>query len=385
MVNAVPKAGQTRRVRGEIGAEAVAQSSGDGSNGQGHRVRGGIGADALARSGRSRGNGQGHRVRGVIGAEALARSGRGSSDHVVDGLDRFHDLVGLLLLSALVRQPGGGQELSDPVHGPVVGEAAKDIAEILEGRRTDEVTVDDEGVQNREASRAIVGACKQEVSSTDGGAALLALDVRVGQRDPGIIEKQDQGGPLIDGIADRLAQRALGCGAAGEIADDPMDAVDERTAVAMPAAPEFVEVYALRTRVGLDRVDVAQYRHDHCGARVAGFEGLDEAAAAMVHAARAAWPVGPRKEGREPGIPVGLNHLSAEVGQDGLRPGALPVWRVLAEADLAAVAEEGPDVAALDPADMATITHRQARVVDADRVAVASVPPCSHLARSCQP
>src|SRR5689334_16960260 len=98
------------------------------------------------------------RVRGGSRADALALSG-GGNDYVVDGVGNS---VGWLLLSALVRQPGGGQELADPGHGPVVGETAKDVAEVLEGRRADEVAVDDEGVQDREAPRAVVGACKQE-------------------------------------------------------------------------------------------------------------------------------------------------------------------------------------------------------------------------------
>jgi hypothetical protein len=99
------------------------------------------------------------RVRGGSRADALARSG-GGSDHVVDGLGSS---VGWLLLSALVHQPGRGQELADPGHGPVVGEAAKDVPEVLEGRRADEIAVDDQGVQDREAPRAVVGACKQEI------------------------------------------------------------------------------------------------------------------------------------------------------------------------------------------------------------------------------
>jgi len=79
---------------------------------------------------------------------ALARSGSGS-DGVVDGRDdRGHVADGVsgsvssLLLSALIRQPGGRQgrqQLADPGLGPVGGGAAKDVAEILEERSTDEV------------------------------------------------------------------------------------------------------------------------------------------------------------------------------------------------------------------------------------------------------
>src|SRR5882672_5078516 len=117
--------------------------------------------------------------------DALARSGS-SSDDVVDGghgraqvVDGLSGSVSLLLLSALVRQPGGRQELADPGRGPVVGEVAKDVAEILEGRSADEVAVDDQGVQDREAARRVVGACKQEIPAADGRTALLSLDVGV--------------------------------------------------------------------------------------------------------------------------------------------------------------------------------------------------------------
>src|SRR3954468_3970609 len=101
-------------------------------------------------------------------AVAVARSGRGGNDSVVDGVGGS---VGLLLLSALVREPGGGQELADPGHGPVLGEVAEGVAEVLEGRRADEIAVDDQGMQDGEAARGVVGACKQPVSATDGGAA----------------------------------------------------------------------------------------------------------------------------------------------------------------------------------------------------------------------
>ena len=96
------------------------------------------------------------------------------------------------MLTALVREPGGGQQLADPGHGPVVSEPAKGVAEVLEGRCANEVAVHDEGVQDREAPCAAVGAGEQEVVSTDGRAALLALDMGVGQRDPRIIDEDDR-------------------------------------------------------------------------------------------------------------------------------------------------------------------------------------------------
>ena len=86
---------------------------------------------------------RGRRERGGRIAVATARSGRSGDDGVVDGI---HSSVGWLLLSALVREPGGGQELADPGHGPVGGEVPEDVAEVLEGRRTDEIAVDDQGV-----------------------------------------------------------------------------------------------------------------------------------------------------------------------------------------------------------------------------------------------
>jgi hypothetical protein len=109
---------------------------------------------------------------------ALARSGGGgkivagdySRGHVDDGLG---GAVSLLSLSALVRQPGGRTELADPGRGPVISEAAKDVAEILEGRSADEVAVEDQGVQDREAARGVVGACEQKIPSADGESPFI--------------------------------------------------------------------------------------------------------------------------------------------------------------------------------------------------------------------
>ena len=122
-----------------------------------------------------------------------ARSG-GGGDQVGDRGDRAGDdlgsSVGWLLLSALVGQPGSRQELAEPGLGPAVGEPAKDVAEVLEGRCADEVAVDDEGVQHREPASAVVGAREQEIATADGGPALLTLDMGVGQRDAGILKKR---------------------------------------------------------------------------------------------------------------------------------------------------------------------------------------------------
>jgi len=169
------------------------------------------------------------------------------------------------LLSALVGQPGSGQELVEPGLGPIVGESAKDVAEVLEGRCADQIAVDDEGVQHREPAGAVVGTCEQEIAAADGGPVLLALDMGVGQRDPRIFEEDDERRPLVDGVRDRLAQRALGCDPAGQVADDVMEAVDEGAAVALPAAQELVEVDAIGARLGLDRVEVAHDGDDHGG------------------------------------------------------------------------------------------------------------------------
>ena len=107
---------------------------------------------------------RGRPERGDLAAVATARSGRGVDDSVVNGVGGS---VGWLLLSALVREPGGGQELPNPGHGPVVGQVPEDVAEVLEGRCADEVTVDDQGVQDREAPGGVVGAGEQPVPAAD--------------------------------------------------------------------------------------------------------------------------------------------------------------------------------------------------------------------------
>lgn len=233
---------------------------------------------------------QGRRVRGGSEAEALAGSGSGRSgrDHVGDGTDRGGSSVGWRLLAALVRDPGRRQELADPGHGPVVGESPKGVAEVLEGRCADEVAVHDEGVQDREAPRASVGAGEQEVVSTDGRAALLALDMGVGQRDPRIVEEHDQGRPLVDGVRDGVAQGALGRGAAGQVGDEPMEAIDDRSAVALPAAQEFVAVHAFGARLGLDRVELTHRGHHHRCAGVSSIERFERIVGALRLAATGA-------------------------------------------------------------------------------------------------
>src|SRR5436190_1286061 len=142
-------------------------------------------------------------------ADRLAGSGSGGEVRRDGGASS----VGWLLLSALIGQPGSGQELAEPGLGPAVGESTKDVAEVLEGRRANQIAVDDESMQNREPAGTVVGAGKQEIPAPDGGTALLALDMGVGQRDPRIVEEDDEGRPLVDGVRDGLAQRTLGRGA----------------------------------------------------------------------------------------------------------------------------------------------------------------------------
>src|SRR5436190_8851675 len=309
--------------------------------------------------------------RGRSGSCADRLAGSGSGGDV--GSDGVGSSVGWLLLSALVGQPGGGQELAEPGLGPAVGESTKDVAEVLEGRRANQIAVDDESMQNREPAGTVVGAGKQEIPAPDGGTALLALDMGVGQRDPRIVEEDDEGRPLVDGVRDGLAQRTLGRGAARQVADDPVEALDERAAVALAAAQELFEVDAIGASLGLHRVDTAQHRHHDRGSGITGVERGYEAAAAVVHATRAAGAVGTRKDRPESGVAVGLDHLAAEVRQDRLWPRALPVRGVLAERDFAAIAQEGPDMAALDAAYVAAVAHRQVGIVEAEQVTTEGV------------
>src|SRR5204862_6258903 len=123
--------------------------------------------------------------RGRSGSCADRLAGSGSGGDV--GSDGVGSSVGWLLLSALVGQPGGGQERAEPGLGAAVGESTKDVAEVLEGRRANQIAVDDESMQNREPAGTVVGAGKQEIPAPDGGTALLALDMGVGQRDPRIV------------------------------------------------------------------------------------------------------------------------------------------------------------------------------------------------------
>src|SRR5436190_1286062 len=83
--------------------------------------------------------------------------------------------------------------------------------------------------------------------------------------------------------------------------------------------------------------------------------------------------VGTRKDRPESGVAVGLDHLAAEVRQDRLWPRALPVRGVLAERDFAAIAQEGPDMAALDAAYVAAVAHRQVGIVEAEQVTTEGV------------
>ena len=262
---------------------------------------------------------------------------------------RRNGSVGVWLLSALVREPGGGEQLGDPAVRPAGGDLAEDVAQVLERRRVGKITGDDERLQDRQALAALVAACEQKILPSNRSTALLTLDVGVRQRHAWVVEKHDQGRPLIDGVGDGLAERALGHNASVQVSDDRVEPVDDRPTMRATTEGEVVEASARQSSAVLDGVEVAHQRDDDGSAHVAGLECVYPPSAAVVHAPGAARRVGAGEQGVEAGVAVGLDDLAGELREHLARSVAFPVGRELAEADALAVAEEGPDVPTLDP------------------------------------
>lgn len=98
--------------------------------------------------------------------------------------------------------------------------------------------------------------------------------MRVGQRDPRIVEEDDEGVPLVDGVGDRLAEDRLGRRSAGEVGDHLAQPIHERPAARLSPTQELVEVGPVDAGLSSHGVDIAEQRYDHGGPGVAGIERL---------------------------------------------------------------------------------------------------------------
>src|SRR5262245_53944717 len=112
-----------------------------------------------------------------------AMKGTRATGRRLEGRSEVGGSVAVRLLSALIREPGGGEELSNAALRPAVGELGEHVAQVLERRRVDQVAADDEGLQNGQPPAAVVTTGKEKIFTAQSGPALLLLDVDVGQRD----------------------------------------------------------------------------------------------------------------------------------------------------------------------------------------------------------
>src|SRR5262245_37861653 len=88
---------------------------------------------------------------------------------------RVGDSVAVSLLAALIREPGGGEQLGDAVLRPAVGDLGEHVAQVLERRRVDEVAADDERLQDGQPPTALVAAGEEIVLTAQSSPALLLL------------------------------------------------------------------------------------------------------------------------------------------------------------------------------------------------------------------
>src|SRR5437868_4005338 len=83
--------------------------------------------------------------------------------------------VGVSLLSALIREPGGGEQVSNAALRPASGDLGEHVAEVLERRRVGEIAADDQRLQDSQAATALVAAGKEIVLPAQSSPALLLL------------------------------------------------------------------------------------------------------------------------------------------------------------------------------------------------------------------
>src|SRR3954452_16455717 len=87
------------------------------------------------------------------------------------------------LLGFLLGGPSRGEELRDSRLEPATGKLTDDIAEVLEERDIRQVAEDGEGLDDGQPPAPLVGPREEVIFSTEGGEPLLALDVRIRERD----------------------------------------------------------------------------------------------------------------------------------------------------------------------------------------------------------
>src|SRR5205085_5105228 len=119
---------------------------------------------------------------------------------LIGGMNRSEPSLSICLLGFLCGGPALGSELVVAGAGETVGDAGEDVAQVVPHRDTEDVAIDDEGLQDGEALGSIVGAGKEVVLATERGAALLALDVGVRDRHATVVEEDGERGPLANGV-----------------------------------------------------------------------------------------------------------------------------------------------------------------------------------------
>lgn len=115
----------------------------------------------------------------------------------------------------------------------------------------------DDGAEDGGALGAFVGAGKHPVPAAHGQAAQSALDVAVVELEVTILERANQGVPVIVRIGDRLAQRALGWEATRVLVEPLLSGIEQWPGLALAAQQPFVGPLAGFLGRGLDAVHLA--------------------------------------------------------------------------------------------------------------------------------